>query len=835
MSHDPTQCQGLPGCPVCAQEACTAGFRGEAPAAPVQMVTCPGCGHTFETVPPVLRRTTESTGTGTVEAMIDGQRSYDDTRQLLRKALAERIEAATGASYVWVYINDLTAAAVVYAAGDDDLYQCDYAVDAAGAVTLGEPVRVVRTYAPDPAAAAPALVDGLVETRDQIAASSRVIEAKGKAPDGGRIFRVRIIEYGDSLNGRRYPEAVMRAAVPLYEGAKAFDHHRTLEELNTGAIAGLAGYFRQVEAEADGLYADLHLLPSAVHAAEALDASLAGQDDGLEPMIGLSHDVMALFKPITEGGRQLQEATAIARVNSADLVSDPAAGGRASRVLAGGIDPGAEPDRTKETTVPPTLNEILGALSQASPEQLAAAGLAKLEPAKETTDPDDKPIEGKVVEAQTKGRFMAGLMVRQMVTDAGLPESVIEAVTGALPATFTEADVTTQIAAMKAGLAMVERAGLTPTATVQVTREGRDKKISALDAMFDGNYREGYKSFKQAFSDFTGRHPKAFDEDYNRLVMRESIGGYDSAMRAQEGLEADSWAQVLGDSITRRMIKLYAQPSLQSWRQIVSEITPINDFRQQRRGRIGGYGLLPTVAQGAPYQPMQSPTDEEATFAVIKRGGTEDLTLEMVANDDMQQIRQIPRLLGLAAAITLYRFVWDVLQTNAATTYDATALFHANHANTDAAALSQSALTVARRKMRKQAAYGNAINVLSTIPKYLAVPSELEELAWQMSVSPAAIPGTANDPADRPNLHRGIEPIVIDYWTDATDWFMIADPVMCPTIELGFYQGREDPELFTQSDPNVGSVFNADKLTLKIRHIYDLTVLDHRGMYRGTA
>ncbi|GAA4100898.1 hypothetical protein [Nonomuraea soli] len=836
--HDLSTCPGPPTCGECAQQACTEAFQEVAGRPPVGEIQCPRCGQRFG----LGERVQESAPVS--EAMIDGERSFDDVRQLVRKAIADRLQGQLGLSYVWVYISDLTGAAVVYAANDDDLYQCDYAIDAAGVVTLGTPVKVVRTYAPDPAAPSEAAGSGtspdVVETRVQVAAGARVIEAKGTDADGGRIFRTRIIAYGDSKNGRRYPESVLRAAAPLYEGAKAFDHHRTEAELASGTIVGLVGHFRAVEAEADGLYADLHLLPSCTHAAEALDASLGAQADDLDPVVGLSHDVMALFKPISEGGRRLQEATAITRVYSADLVADPAAGGKASRVLAGGIDPGADtdlPDHTKEETVPPTLKDILGALKDATPEELAAAGLAKAAPAKETDKPEEPAVKAVEVQEtpQTKGSFLAGLMVRQLVTDAGLPESVVEAVTTALPERFTEADVATQIAAMKAGLALVERAGLTPTVSVQVTKETHDKKIAALDAMFDGNYREGYRSFRQAYADFTGRHPKAWDEDYNRQILRESIGGfYDSAARSSESMNSATWDQVLGDSITRRMIRMYSQPSLQTWRQIVSEITPVSDFRQQRRERIGGYGLLPVVGEGAPYQPLQSPTDEEATFAVIKRGGTEDLTMEMIANDDLQQVRQIPRLLGLAAAITLYRFVWDVLQTNPATTYDATALFHVNHGNTDSAALSQSALTVARRKMRKQAAYGNAVNILSTVPKFLVVPSELEELAWQHSVSPNAIPGAANDPADRPNLHRGLEPIVIDYWTDANDWFEVADPNMCPTIEVGFYQGREDPELFTQADPNVGSMYNADKVTYKIRHIYDLVVLDHRGFYRGT-
>jgi hypothetical protein len=56
---------------------------------------------------------------------------------------------------------------------------------------------------------------------------------------------------------------------------------------------------------------------------------------------------------------------------------------------------------------------------------------------------------------------------------------------------------------------------------------------------------------------------------------------------------------------------------------------------------------------------------------------------------------------------------------------------------------------------------------------------------------------------------------------------------MCPTIELGFYGPSDAPELFTQSDPTQGSMFDADKLTYKVRHIYSGTVLDHRAFYRG--
>jgi hypothetical protein len=243
--------------------------------------------------------------------------------------------------------------------------------------------------------------------------------------------------------------------------------------------------------------------------------------------------------------------------------------------------------------------------------------------------------------------------------------------------------------------------------------------------------------------------------------------------------------------------------------------------------------VLPTVNQGQPYNPLTSPTDEEVTYALSKKGGTEDITLEMIANDDLRAISKIPTKLGLAAAQTLYRFVWDILPTNAAVSYDATALFHTNHVNTAAGALSQTTLTARRAAMRQQTAYGDSSDVLSIVPQFLVVPSALEELAFQLCTSAVAIPSTPAGPSDAPNIHQGLKPIIVDYYTDANDFYLVADPGMCPTIEVGFYQGRQEPELFTQSDQSVGSMFNADVLTFKIRHIYSGAVLEHRGFQRG--
>jgi hypothetical protein len=384
-------------------------------------------------------------------------------------------------------------------------------------------------------------------------------------------------------------------------------------------------------------------------------------------------------------------------------------------------------------------------------------------------------------------------------------------------------------------------------ASTQVTQEAFDKKVKALDDFFAGNFSEGYHSFKQAWADITGHRPLAWDADVNRVMLRESLGVYDSGdrmrveegtARVREGMDSTSWNLVLGDSITRRMVAEYARPDLSIWRQVVSSIVPLNDFRTQRIERVGGYGTLPIVPQGAPYQDLTSPGNEEATYAPTKKGGIESITFEMIANDDVRAISRIPTKLGYAAAQTLFRFVMDWFVTNPPTSYDGVPLFHANHGNLGSSALSQSALSGVRTAMRQQSSYGDTKDILSITPQTLIVPSALEELAWQLATSLVALPSGApvGGATDIPNIHaRMNQPIVIDYYSDQNDWVAVADPAKVPTIEVGFYNGRQDPELFTQSDPTVGSMFDADKVTYKIRHIYGSTVLDHRGFYKNVV
>ena len=255
---------------------------------------------------------------------------------------------------------------------------------------------------------------------------------------------------------------------------------------------------------------------------------------------------------------------------------------------------------------------------------------------------------------------------------------------------------------------------------------------------------------------------------------------------------------------------------------------PLSDFKTQYRVRYGGYGTLPTVNQSAAYTALTTPTDEQVTYTPAKRGGTETITLEAIKNDDIGLLRDIPRRLGRAAANTLYRFVFDFIADNG-NIYDSTALFTAGHGNLGSLALTYSTLETAIIAIRDFTAYGDTSDVLGLRAKWLLVPNELAEEAFQL-VYTLTKPGTAN----RDNNYfatLGLEMLVVPYWTDTNNWYIVVNPTDCPTIEVGFMDGQEEPELFVQDMPNVGSLFTNDQLTYKVRHVYGAAVMDFRGFY----
>lgn len=778
---------------------------------------------------------------------------YGQLLDLVRQAIRDKLRlSANGGDYYADVRGIWPDRVVVQYKGR--LYSYPYTITADNAVALGDAQEVVADYAPVGAAPAPvreanphAQPFADLNAADR-AAGDIPLAAFREAADGS--IEVTLIRAGRSGNRNYYPDAALREAAPMFEGVRVFTKSDAEHIAGKGKdVRNLIGGIYSVRF-VEGAVPDSGTLVGTFKAIDPSDAAVKKMVEavkrGMQSLLGLSIDADARTKPRKAGAEQLREAVRFVKVHSVDLIVEPGAGGGLDRLTEAAATPDSPtpPETEGNQTMPLWKKRMLEAVQAKDPAKYAAVNL-------ETISDDEvvnlhEAVCGPLVPAadgntqrvtEARGQdagdstplTRADLAVfelrgaaRERIGAAHLPqaskERLLTQVATASADRLTEAAVGDLIKAEGAYVARLTESG---AVRVPMFGEGSlqmgDRSLTMrdmLDAFWDPTHKEHgrVQSIKECYVEMTG----------DRQVtgrLREC-----DQSRLAESLGSSSFAEVLGDSITRRLLAEYrAAVDFDGWRQLV-DVVPLNDFRVQHRTRWGGYGDLPAVAEGAAYQPLASPTDEEATYRATKRGGTEDVTLEMIKNDDVGVIRRIPGKLSRAAKRTLAKFVFDFLRANPEI-YDGKALFHADHKNLFTAALDKTALAAHRLAMLKQTEMDSNDRIGIT-PTRLIVPLELQEAAIDLFKLT-----TNNEKTFIQTLTMNIIPVW--YWDDANDWCTAADPADIPGIEIGFLDGKEEPELFVQDSPTLGSMFAADKLTYKIRHIYGGAVTDFRAFTKA--
>ena len=775
---------------------------------------------------------------------------------LVRQALREKLKLTPGMGDYYVDVQGIWADKVVVQL-NGRLYSHPYTVGADNVVTVGDGVEVVANFAP------------VKEALASQAGDFRVLEAK----DGGVDIEVTVIRAGLSGNGNYYSDAAIQTLVPLLEGARVFVKSDELHLKGGGKdvgnlIGGLyGGQF------VPGPIPDTGRATATFRAISATEPAVVKMVEairrGMQGLMGLSIDASATVRKVQRAGKAVREAVRFVQLKSVDLIVEPGAGGGLDRLAEAAPETPAHQPTTEEDPIvnKKRLLEALAAVNAAraagftastttSAELLVALQEAcaqgKLDYLKvlamvETAADDAASKAGvtRLVEAAAEAQRLAEAQgnqgaaggdrplthadlamfrVRQAaaikVANCNLPIPAKERLQAQLDGMdrFTEAKVDELIAGERAYLARMTESGAVRLGDGS-RLEVQDRSVvikDMLDAFFDPKHKDhrAYGSFKECYVEITGdRHVTGRLSDCDMPKLRESLG---SAVDFREAISSSTFANVLGDSITRRLLAVYGQRTdLQAWRRVAS-VTRVADFRTQERTQMGGYGNLPAVNQGAAYTALTSPGDLKATYAVTKRGGLETLTLEAIKNDDVGAIRRIPVELALAAANTLYEFALDFFRTNPVI-YDTAALYTVGKGNLFTTAFSGAQYQAHRLAMQKFTRLSSAKR-RGVTPRHLLVPVDLQE---------AAFDAFRRDQNNDPDFVQTVQPqvLVVDYWTDANDWCTVADPMDLPVLEIGFLDGREDPELFVQDMPNVGSLFSNDQVTWKIRHIYSGAIL----------
>ena len=191
-----------------------------------------------------------------------------------------------------------------------------------------------------------------------------------------------------------------------------------------------------------------------------------------------------------------------------------------------------------------------------------------------------------------------------------------------------------------------------------------------------------------------------------------------------------------------------------------------------------------------------------------------------IINDDLGALSQIPMRLGRGAAIGLNMLFWTEFLASLNTFYTSA---RGNVSTGAGSALSSDGLKAAQLKFTKQTDPNG--DPLGIDPRILLVPPELEIAADELMTSLIINTGGASTTDKVPNRNvwaNKYKTVMSRYLSNpnitgnsTTAWFLIADPMDLPVIQVAFLNGRQEPVV-----ESADAEFNT--LGIQFRGYYDV-------------
>ena len=627
---------------------------------------------------------------------------------------------------------------------------------------------------------------------------------------------VTIISTGQSANRLYYGADVLRRSVRLWEGANAFlDHPNAIDMTRSGgrSVRDLIGNYSDARFDGNGIVATLNILEGTHPGDTARDLIRtvleARANNNPEPNVGISADMIVRKTPGRDGAFTVEE---IMSVNSADIVVNPSAGGSFDRALEADDVATLDPP---QTDTPPADQQADPA--GGTPVQQAAP--PALFPGAPSTDPTDAidPLRS----------ALAGEVLASRLARCRLPQDGQDIIRRQFHGrAFHPNDLDQSIEQMTRLLAaqvepyVIKGAGATP-GQVNVGRSTTERVHLAMERLFglpipdDATNIPRFRGLKDAYLQITGDFDFVGRENPNHYIVRE-------ANEVTTTVIADALSNVMNKML---VMDYQGQPK---WWESIANTANIPDVKEQSRVAMNDFGSLSTVAEYGAYTNLAW-GDRAETYTPTKKGNTVAVTLEAIINDDLSSVSKIPRKLAIAAAVTINEHIAALFTAGSGlgpSLSDGATVFKASRNNTGTAALSSAALQAATIAMQKQT--NSAGKRIGIRPAFLLVPPDLSFMA-QVILQSSLQPGTQNNDT---NVLQGImTPIIVPNWTNEKNWYVTAAPDVIESIEVGFLNGRMEPELLLQDQQANGQVFTHDAITWKIRWFYGYSWLDYRGAY----
>lgn len=295
-------------------------------------------------------------------------------------------------------------------------------------------------------------------------------------------------------------------------------------------------------------------------------------------------------------------------------------------------------------------------------------------------------------------------------------------------------------------------------------------------------------------------------------------------MRSAPGYLATSdFSSLLANVANKRLRDAYQQ-SQGTYRIWARRAPNAPDFKDIQVTQLSGApDLLPVNESGEfTYGTL---SDGAESYKVVTYGRIVALTRQAIINDDLRGFDRLVRAFGDSSARLENRLVYAQIASNPVMS-DTNEVFHSAHANGANNAIDIDNLGTARAAMRAQKGLqGETLNI---VPRYLIVPTALEQTAYQYTSTQYVPAQAAHVNEFQSGGRTALEPIVdpvLD--TAAAVWYLAADPAQVDTVEYCYLEGAEGPVI----EEEIG--FEVDGVSLKARLDFAAKVVDYRGLYRG--
>ena len=260
------------------------------------------------------------------------------------------------------------------------------------------------------------------------------------------------------------------------------------------------------------------------------------------------------------------------------------------------------------------------------------------------------------------------------------------------------------------------------------------------------------------------------------------------------------------------------------WRNLCA-VRNVSDFKTVTSYRLIGKDQYEQVAPGGEIKHGTLGTEQYSNKAETY-GLMLSIDRRDIINDDLGAITTVPRKLGRGSGLKINDVFWSIFMNNAA-------FFVAGNKNYQAGA--DTALTI-EGMSKAEVTFNDQVDAdgkpIGIMPAILLVPTALNAIGTQLYKSLELRDNTANAKTPVGNPHVGRFRVEVSRYlanaqytgNSSKAWYLLAEPVDLPVIEMAFLNGQESPTIETaEADFNV--------LGVKMRgyHDFGASLQDPRG------